>query len=119
MTFVDRRVHQPTGDVETREWPSDGNGGVDLDGMINDWDDSLRPLTDPEKDRATAFAERQSRAANSAKLDASISTLRGWAADGATTIVTAQNNDAVTQTMAVRLGLFFEHFADLLESDKL
>lgn len=49
-------------------------------------------------------------------LQNDVSVLRGWASDAAaTTWVGHPNQDAVMQTMIDRLGVFFDHFADLLE----
>jgi len=53
--------------------------------------------------------------ANDQRLDSAIATLRLWADQAETTVVTTANIVAVTQTVVTRLGVFFDRFADLLE----
>lgn len=55
------------------------------------------------------------RMARDQNLRNAISTLRQWADQAAATTVTSTNNTQITQTMVTRLGVFFDHFADLLE----
>lgn len=49
-------------------------------------------------------------------VENAVATLRTWAVEAASTNVTNGNNTAVTQTMVNRLGVFFDRFADLIES---
>ncbi len=48
-----------------------------------------------------------------------VATLRQWAADAAGTNVNNGNNNNVTQQVVDRLGVFFDRFADLVESKRL
>ena len=48
-----------------------------------------------------------------------VTTLRQWAVDAAGTTVNNGNNRAVTQQVVDRLGVFFDRFADLIESRRL
>ncbi len=49
----------------------------------------------------------------------SVTTLRQWAADAASTTVTTGNQVVVLQQVVDRLGTFFDRFADLIESRRL
>ncbi len=66
-----------------------------------------------KQDDNAAEAVRQSKAT---AVDNAVATLRQWAIDADGTTVTTGNNTAVTQTMVDRLGVFFDRFADLVES---
>lgn len=66
--------------------------------------------------RAAAEADNADRTAKRQSVADSIATLRQWADEAATTTVTNGNNNAVTQTMMTRLGIFFDRFADLVEA---
>ncbi len=46
-------------------------------------------------------------------------TLRQWASDAESTTVTKANSVATLQTVINRLGIFFDRFADLIESRRL
>ena len=70
-----------------------------------------RPKTQAELDAEQAAAESTVRRTD---LQAAVSTLRQWSDDAEATTVTNGNNQAVTQTMVTRLGVFFDRFADLL-----
>ncbi len=48
-----------------------------------------------------------------------VTTLRQWALDAAGTTVTTGNQVAVLQQVVDRLGVFFDRFADLIESKRL
>lgn len=61
---------------------------------------------------ADSAADTQKRS----ELAAAISTLNQWSAQAAATTVTSGNVVTVTQTMVTRLGVFFSHFAKLLET---
>lgn len=61
---------------------------------------------------ADSAADTQKRS----ELAAAISTLNQWSAQAAATTVTVGNVVTVTQTMVTRLGVFFSHFAKLLET---
>lgn len=52
-------------------------------------------------------------------VDTAVTTLRQWAGDAETTVATSGNAVAVLQQVVDRLGVFFDRFADLIESDKL
>ena len=49
-------------------------------------------------------------------VDQAVATLRQWAIDAENTTVTNGNNTTVTQIMMDRLGVFFDRFADLIET---
>ncbi len=49
----------------------------------------------------------------------SVTTLRQWAIDAQGTTVTTGNAVATLQTVVDRLGVFFDRFADLIESQRL
>ena len=68
---------------------------------------------------ADANAAAATAAANGVNVVQAVAVLRQWAADAAGTNVTNGNNTNVTQTVVDRLGVFFDRFADLIESDKL
>ncbi len=48
-----------------------------------------------------------------------VTTLRQWATDAQSTTVTSGNAVATLQTVVDRLGVFFDRFADLIESKRL
>ena len=48
-----------------------------------------------------------------------VTTLRQWATDAAGTTVTTGNQVTVLQQVVDRLGIFFDRFADLIESKRL
>lgn len=50
------------------------------------------------------------------RIAAAIPVLRQWANDAETTTATTQNAVAVLNVVLDRLGVFFDNFADLLES---
>ncbi len=56
------------------------------------------------------------RQAKADAVDNAVAALRQWAIDAAGTTVTTGNNTAVTQILVDRLGVFFDRFADLVES---
>lgn len=77
-------------------------------------------LTQAEIDANTATAaDNADRDTKMANVVNAIATLRQWATDSQSTVVTNGNNNAVTQTMVDRLGTFFDRFADLLEGQRL
>lgn len=51
-----------------------------------------------------------------ARITAAIPVLRQWASDARGTTVTAGNAVATLQVVVNRLGVFFDNFADLLQS---
>ena len=48
-----------------------------------------------------------------------VTALRQWASDAQSTTVTSGNAVATLQTVVDRLGIFFDRFADLIESRRL
>lgn len=71
------------------------------------------PKTQAETD---AFNLAADRAAKAAAVTNAVTTLRSWAAAADSTTVTAGNAVTVLQTVVDRLGVFFDRFADLVES---
>lgn len=63
-----------------------------------------------------AISDAAANAAKKASLVSAIATLRSWATQASATTVTAGNAVATLQTVVTRLGVFFEHFAKLLET---
>jgi len=61
----------------------------------------------------------EARQAKATAVDNAVVTLRTWATQAASTVVTNGNNTQVTQTLVDRLGVFFDRFADLVESRQL
>ncbi len=49
-------------------------------------------------------------------IDQAVATLRTWAADAQTITITTANHEAVLQVVVDRLGVFFDRFADLIET---
>ena len=67
-------------------------------------------------DEAAAAAASAVRTAKQQAVANAIATLRQWALDAEGTTVTNGNNTEVTQQVVDRLGVFFDRFADLVES---
>ncbi len=65
------------------------------------------------QDDNAAEAVRQTKAT---AVDNAVATLRQWAIDADGTTVTTGNSVAVLQQVVDRLGVFFDRFADLVES---
>lgn len=63
-----------------------------------------------------AQADADDRDQKRSNVDQAVATLRSWAVDARNTTVTTANHEAVTQTMMDRLGVFFDRFADLIET---
>lgn len=102
---------------EFRQWPSDGTpDGIDPSGLIDDWDGTIRLLTQDEKDGVADAIANEERQVKATAVDNAVATLRQWAVDADGTTVTNGNNTTVTQQMVDRLGVFFDRFADLVES---
>jgi hypothetical protein len=59
---------------------------------------------------------RDARQAKVAAVDQAVTALRSWAEDARNTTVTTGNHETVTQTVVDRLGVFFDRFADLIET---
>ena len=72
-----------------------------------------RPKTQAELD---ARSRRDSAREKSLILKQAVPTLRQWADDAESTTVTPNNNIAVLNTVLDRLAIFFDRFADLLET---
>jgi hypothetical protein len=49
-------------------------------------------------------------------VEQAVTALRSWAEDAQNTTVTTGNHETVTQTVVDRLGVFFDRFADLIET---
>lgn len=73
-------------------------------------------LTPQEIARREDTAARERKAGN---VSSSIDTLRAWADQAKNTTVTSQNAVATLQVVSNRLGRFFDHFADLVEGQRL
>lgn len=72
-----------------------------------------RPKTQAELDAEAEAAEHQER---TFVLTQAIPTLRQWATDAEATTATSGNAISVLNVVIDRLGVFFDHFADLLEN---
>lgn len=57
--------------------------------------------------------DKETKASN---VEQAVTSLRTWAEDARNTTVTTANHETVTQTVVDRLGVFFDRFADLIES---
>ena len=78
-----------------------------------------RPATADEillVDARIDFEDREQKGTN---VSQAIATLRQWSVDAANTTVTKQNEIATLQIVVNRLGVFFDRFADLIESRRL
>jgi len=78
-----------------------------------------RPATPDEIELVDNQIEFEDREQKQSNVEQAVDTLRQWAIDSAGTTVTDQNNTAVTQQIVDRLGVFFDRFADLIESKLL
>lgn len=67
----------------------------------------------------TAVSDAAAFSAKKTNLVNAIATLRTWSTQAAGTTVIAGNAVATVQTMVTRLGVFFSHFADLLEYQRI
>ena len=72
-----------------------------------------------ERPKTAEELDADDRQAKRVAVGQAVTTLRQWADDAAGVNVTNGNNNAVTQTMATRLGVFFDRFADLIEAQYL
>lgn len=104
---IDTTATKPA-DTTTTTW--DRTVPFVVDRFVVTWTE--RPKTADELDADDRDAKRTA-------VGQSVATLRQWAADAASTSVTNGNNNAVTQTMVNRLGVFFDRFADLIEAQYL
>ena len=77
-----------------------------------------RPVVALTQAELDAIAFMEGLAAKRTNLSGSIATLRTWADQAAGTTVTSGNAVATLQTVVTRLGVFFDHFADLLETQE-
>ena len=71
------------------------------------------------QERQDARLAAEDRATKGTAVDQAVATLRQWADDAEAVTVTSGNAVATLQTVVDRLGVFFDRFADLIESDKL
>lgn len=78
-----------------------------------------RPATSDEIEAVDDQIDQEDREQKATNVSQAVVTLRQWAADAAGTTVTNGNNRAVTQQVVDRLGVFFDRFADLIESKRL
>lgn len=75
-------------------------------------------------ERAAKLADDAARLLKKESVGSSVATLRQWSTDAATThtnwpTMTAGQKDAANREVIRRLGLFFGHFADLIEAQSL
>ncbi len=98
-----------------REFPPEQDSVKEI---INDAD-GFREIWIFDQTRQDNRITQEVAEAKGTAVDNAVSTLRQWALDAEGTTVSNGNNTAVTQTMVNRLGVFFDRFADLIESDKL
>ncbi len=78
-----------------------------------------RAATADEILRVDDQIDAEDREQKGANVSQAVSTLRQWAIDAAGTSVNNGNNTNVTQQVVDRLGIFFDRFADLIESKRL
>ena len=80
----------------------------------------VKALTQQEiDDRAALIADNTDREAKRVLVKNAIPTLRQWALDAQSVNVNNGNNNAVTQQLVDRTGIFFDRFADLLEAQRV
>ena len=75
-----------------------------------------RPATAEEIERVDAVIALEDLDQKRTNVEQAVDTLRSWAEDARSTNVTNGNNNTVTQVVVDRLGVFFDRFADLIES---
>ncbi len=78
-----------------------------------------RPATPDEIIRVDEQIDSDDRDTKGTNVSQSVTTLRQWASDAASTTVTTGNQVVVLQQVVNRLGIFFDRFADLIESKRL
>ncbi len=78
-----------------------------------------RPATSDEILQVDEQIDAEDREQKGTNVSQAVSTLRQWAVDAGNTTVTNGNNTTVTQQVVDRLGVFFDRFADLIESKRL
>ncbi len=78
-----------------------------------------RPATPDEIEAVDDQIDEEDREQKGTNVSQAVATLRQWASDAAGTNVNNGNNRAVTQQLVDRVGIFFERFADLVESKRL
>ncbi len=78
-----------------------------------------RPATAEEIVQVDAQIDAEDREQKGTNVSQAVTTLRQWASDAAGTTVNNGNNTTVTQQVVDRLGVFFDRFADLIESKRL
>ncbi len=78
-----------------------------------------RPATPDETLLVDDQIDSEDRDTKGDNVSQSVTTLRQWAVDAAATTVNNGNNATVTQQVVDRLGVFFDRFADLIESRRL
>jgi hypothetical protein len=66
-----------------------------------------------------ADADAADRAAKALAVSQAVATLRQWAVEARGVTVTTTNSVVVLQTVVTRLGVFFDRFADLVQSQRL
>ena len=71
-----------------------------------------------DENLAAARVAAEVRETKRRNVDNAVATLREWAADADATTVTSGNAVAVLDVVVDRLGVFFDRFADLIESDR-
>ena len=78
-----------------------------------------RPATADEIVRVDEQIDSDDRDTKGTNVSQAVTTLRQWAVDAAGTTVTTGNQVTVLQQVVNRLGVFFDRFADLIESKRL
>ena len=78
-----------------------------------------RPATPDEILLVDEQIDSDDREQKGTNVSQAVTTLRQWAVDAASTTVTTGNQVVVLQQVVNRLGVFFDRFADLIESRRL
>ncbi len=78
-----------------------------------------RPATPDEILRVDAQIDDEDREQKATNVGQAVTALRQWASDAQNVTVTTGNAVATLQTVVDRLGVFFDRFADLIESKRL
>lgn len=106
-------------------YPIDESAVRPADTPTTTWDRTVPFVTDQfvvtwiERAKTATELDNDDRAAKGVTVGGSVPTLRAWAADAQSTTVTSGNAVATLQVVVDRLGVFFDRFADLIETQRL
>ena len=78
-----------------------------------------RPATPNEIESVDAQVDIETREQKGTNVSQAVTALRQWATDAQNVTVPTGNAVATLQTVVDRLGVFFDRFADLIESRRL